>query len=307
MKSCGQLSFMQSRDTSQHFPGSAADLRLRFAGGVLVPFLRCRWSRRRRKAPHRHARIAILATAARCRRRRPLASSLPSGLNATPNTPPWGPVAWRGAPTGWPVAGFHSRTVPSAPALASSLPSGLNATPCTPSRAAAGRGGARRRGWPVAGFHSRTVPSPPALASSLPSGLNATPYTPFRAGAGLEGRADGLAGGRVPQPHRAVGAGAGQQLAVGAERHPVTPSWAPAGVEGRADGAGRWPGSTAAPCRRASALASSLPSGLNATPFTPPVALVAAGGVRRRAGRWPGSTAAPCRRRRRWPAACRRG
>ena len=29
---------------------------------------------------------------------------------------------------GWPVAGFHSRTVPSPPALASSLPSGLNAT-----------------------------------------------------------------------------------------------------------------------------------------------------------------------------------
>jgi hypothetical protein len=30
------------------------------------------------------------------------------------------------------VAGFHSRTVPSPPALASSLPSGLNATPNTP-------------------------------------------------------------------------------------------------------------------------------------------------------------------------------
>ena len=40
-------------------------------------------------------------------------------------------------------------------------------------------------------------------------------------GAGVEGRADGAAGGRVPQPHRAVAAGAGQQLAVGAERHPV--------------------------------------------------------------------------------------
>ena len=28
----------------QHFRGSGADLRLRFAGGVVVPFLRCRWS-----------------------------------------------------------------------------------------------------------------------------------------------------------------------------------------------------------------------------------------------------------------------
>ena len=40
-------------------------------------------------------------------------------------------------------------------------------------------------------------------------------------GAGVQRRADGAAGGRVPQPHRAVAVGAGQQLAVGAERHPV--------------------------------------------------------------------------------------
>ena len=93
-------------------------------------------------------------------------------------------------------------------------------------------------GRPVAGFHSRTVPSPPVLASSLPSGLNATPNTP-PPGAGVEGRADGPAGGRVPQPHRAVGAGAGQQLAVGAERHRAhaIPGAGPAaGVEGLADG-----------------------------------------------------------------------
>ena len=78
-------------------------------------------------------------------------------------------------PTGWPVAGSHSRTVPSVSALASSLPSGLNATPFT-QRTGAGDGteGAPT-GWPVAGFHSRTVPSLSALASSLPSGLNATP------------------------------------------------------------------------------------------------------------------------------------
>ena len=33
---------------------------------------------------------------------------------------------------GWPVARFHSRTVPSLSALASILPSGLNATVLTP-------------------------------------------------------------------------------------------------------------------------------------------------------------------------------
>ena len=73
------------------------------------------------------------------------------------------------------MAGFHSRTVPSPPALASSLPSGLNATPYTPCRALACRGAPTAR--PVAGFHSRTVPSAPALASSLPPGLNATANT----------------------------------------------------------------------------------------------------------------------------------
>src|SRR5262252_3553084 len=51
---------------------------------------------------------------------------------------------------------------------------------------------------------------------------------------GRRGRAGGLAGGRVPQPDRAVAVGAGQQLAVRAERHP---GYAVAGVgpEGRAD------------------------------------------------------------------------
>ena len=80
-------------------------------------------------------------------------------------------------------------------------------------------------GWPVAGFHNRTVPPLPsvsALASSLPSGLNATPYTlAVGAGVGEHGGANRLGGGRVPQPHGAVGAGGGQQLAVWAERHPV--------------------------------------------------------------------------------------
>ena len=89
-------------------------------------------------------------------------------------------MAWRGAPTGWPVTGFHNRTVPSPPAVASSLPSGLNATASTPPwgpALVAWRGAPT--GWLVTGFHHRTVPSPPALASSLPSGLNAISNTPF--------------------------------------------------------------------------------------------------------------------------------
>ena len=75
------------------------------------------------------------------------------------------------------MAGFHSRTVPSASALASSLPPGLNATPYTPKMAPVWWDGPTGR--PVAGFHSRTVPSPLLMASSLPLGLNATaPWPP---------------------------------------------------------------------------------------------------------------------------------
>ena len=57
-----------------------------------------------------------------------LASSVPSGLNATSGTPYRKLlVAWRVA-VRWPVAGFHSHTVPSPQPLASSVPLGLNAT-----------------------------------------------------------------------------------------------------------------------------------------------------------------------------------
>ena len=95
------------------------------------------------------------------------------GANATATTPVWVP-AWMGAPAGWPVAGFHSRTLPSVSALASSLPSGLNAAPGTPYRKllVAWMGATAER--PVAGCHSHTVPSPQPAASSVPSGLNAT-------------------------------------------------------------------------------------------------------------------------------------
>ena len=68
--------------------------------------------------------------------------------------------------------------------------------------------------------HSRTVLSALAVASSRPSGLNATPQ--HRAGVAGQG-AQVLAGGRVPQPHRLVVAGGGQQPPVRAERHRPAP------------------------------------------------------------------------------------
>src|SRR5262249_43311340 len=110
-----------------------------------------------------------------------LASSLPSGLNATDVIAPACPV--RGLPIWRWVAGFHSRTAPSPPAVAGRLPSGLTASaPAPPPTVTA------RRGAPaaclVAGFHSRTYPSSPAVASSLPSGLNATAPTPSCGSAG---------------------------------------------------------------------------------------------------------------------------
>ena len=96
-----------------------------------------------------------------------------------------------GAPTGWRVAGFHARTVPSPSPVASSLPSGLNATACTPYtllvvawRVATGR--------PVAGFHSRTVPSPQPAGQQLAVGAERHPaHAGIRAGAGLEGTPTG--------------------------------------------------------------------------------------------------------------------
>ena len=57
-------------------------------------------------------------------------------------------------------------------------------------------------GWPVAGSHSRTVPSFSALARILPSGLNATALKPYRPA--WRPAPIGSAGGRVPQPDRAL-------------------------------------------------------------------------------------------------------
>ena len=78
-----------------------------------------------------------------------------------------------GWPTGWPVAGSHSRTV-CRPPVAMRVPSGLNATPGTaPVWPVSGS----PTGWPVAGSHSRTVSSALPEAMRVPSGLNATPDT----------------------------------------------------------------------------------------------------------------------------------
>ena len=96
------------------------------------------------------------------------------------------------------------------------MPSGLNATLVTVSVWPVS---GWPMGWPVAASHSRTVLSPLPEAIRVPSGLNATLVT----ASGVAGQrlADGLAGGGVPQPHRAVGAAGGDAGAVGAERHAV--------------------------------------------------------------------------------------
>ena len=183
----------------------------------------------------------------------------------------WALEAWSGAPTAWPVAGFHNRTVPSLPALASSLPSGLNATPDTTSW----RSGLEGRADGLAGDR---VPQPHravAVGAGQQLAIRAErhPRHAVLGAGGVEGRADGLAGGRVPQPHRAVAVGAGQQLAVRAERHPVhtalgAPVYNALGVEAWRGAPTAWPvtGFHNRTVPSPPALASSLPSGLNATP-----------------------------------------
>ena len=162
---------------------------------------------------------------------------------------------------GWPVAGSHSRTVPSSPPLASSRPSGENATPLTPpvwpSRVAAGLAGGR-----VPQPHRPVV----AAAGQQPA-VRGERHAIDPAGVAFEG-GGGLAGGRVPQPHRPVVAGAGQQPPVRGERHRRRPSRC--GLRGWPAG---WPvaGSHSRTVPSSPALASSRPSGENATAMTQPV------------------------------------
>ena len=79
------------------------------------------------------------------------------------------------------------------------------------------------------------------MASIVPSGLNAHLV---RVPSG--GDADGLAGGQVPQPHRAIAAVGASILPSGLNATPFTPLET---YLGGCRWAARWPGSTAAPCR----------------------------------------------------------
>src|SRR5262245_62345327 len=94
-----------------------------------------------------------------------VASSLPSGLNATSDTRwAWEPVG-RGAL--WRGTGPHSRTVPLLP-TATGMPLGLNDTPI--SLPWVWRGAPED--WRVAGVQSRPVARPASAGGSLPAGLN---------------------------------------------------------------------------------------------------------------------------------------
>ncbi len=133
----------------QHSRGLGADLRLPFGEGVAVPFVRCRWPRvgaqlrigvcEYRCLPHAHGAVEAAAgqQLAVAGEHQHEYGVLGAGLDGRPDglaggrARRWVLVAWRVA-TGRPVAGFHSRTVPSPQPAASSLPSGLNATPYTP-------------------------------------------------------------------------------------------------------------------------------------------------------------------------------
>ena len=93
------------------------------------------------------------------------ASRVPSGLNATDQTPLVWPVS--GSPTGYLVAGSHNRTVSSSLADASRVPSALNATDNTelvwpmsgsPTGSPAPRRAGHRRGKSDAGLLSRWRP-----------------------------------------------------------------------------------------------------------------------------------------------------
>ena len=109
-----------------------------------------------------------------------------------------------------------------------------------------------------------------------------------------------------PRPHGAVGVGAGQELAVRAERHAGhAPPRAGTGREGSAGGlpGGRvpQPHDSVAVCGGQELAVRAERHRRARRPRAQP------GGERRRPAGWPGSTAARCRRRRRWPGACRPG
>ena len=147
------------------------------------------------------------------RRRRRLASQVPSGAIATAVTAPVWPVR---AARCWPVAGSQIRTVPSPPAVASQVPSGAIATAVT-CAGVAGEGGALLAGGRVPDPHRPVV-----AAGGQPGAVRGDRHRRHRAGVAGEGGAL-LAGGRVPDPHRPVVAAGGQPGAVRGDRHRRSP------------------------------------------------------------------------------------
>ena len=98
----------------------------------------------------------------------PVATRVPSGLNATAFTAP----SWSSRASSAPVAASNTRAEPSPLPVATRVPSGLNATAFTePSWSS------RASSAPVAASNTRADPSPLAVATRVPSGLNATAYT----------------------------------------------------------------------------------------------------------------------------------
>ena len=122
----------------------------------------------------------------------PLASSRPSGLNATPRTAPVWPAR---VPRCSPLAGSHSRTVLVAAAAGQQPP--VRAERHT-------EDGARVAGQGAAVLAAGRVPQPhravAAAAGQQPS-VRAERHTEDGAGVAGQGAAV-LAAGRVPQPHR---------------------------------------------------------------------------------------------------------
>ena len=115
-------------------------------------------------------------------------------------------------------------------------------------------------------------------------------------------RPDDPAAGCIPHQHGAVNVG-DRQLTVGTERHPEHAAAAGNGEPTSRPVAGSHSRTVPSAC----ALASSLPSGLNATAFAPPVRAEPRWSIeRRRPGQAPGPTTAPSRPHPRWPGACRR-
>ena len=98
------------------------------------------------------------------------------------------------------------------------VPSGLNATLLTGSVWPVS---GAPIGWPVAASHTRTVLS--CAAGDDARAVGAERHALHRAGVAGQRRADGLAGGRVPHPHRVVVAAGDDARAVGAERHARSP------------------------------------------------------------------------------------